>query len=107
MDKSHEIKLLASSICDCSEVKRALDSQSHPCHKVVAVQNEMVANDKSQRQRPEPWIGNLAKAKVLFLSSNPSITPTSATAPDRQMPAKQCITTFLSSANARCSNEAS
>lgn len=74
MDKSHEIKLLASSICDCSELKKALDSKSHPCHKVVAVQNEMVANDKSQRQRPEPWIGNLAKAKVLFLSSNPSIS---------------------------------
>ena len=69
-----EIKLLAGAICNCSEVMKALGNKSHPCHKVVSVQNEMTTQDANLRQRPEPWIGNLLSAKVLFLSSNPSIS---------------------------------
>ena len=74
MDKNRDIRLLASSICACPNVTKALTDERHPCHKVVNVQNEMISEAPDLRQRPEPWIGNLASAKVLFLSSNPSIS---------------------------------
>jgi hypothetical protein len=65
---------LAKSICACTEVGLALKDKNHPCHKVVMTQQEMIQGDESVRQRPEPWIGNLEKSKVLFISSNPSIS---------------------------------
>jgi hypothetical protein len=65
---------LATSICSCPEVDAALSNKSHPCHRVVSVQDEMVATDAQMRQRPEPWIGNIETAKVLFLSSNPGLS---------------------------------
>jgi hypothetical protein len=34
----------------------------------------MVATDAQMRQRPEPWIGNIETARVLFLSSNPGLS---------------------------------
>lgn len=65
---------LATSICSCPEVNAALGNKSHPCHRVVSVQEEMVATDAQMRQRPEPWIGNIETARVLFLSSNPGLS---------------------------------
>jgi hypothetical protein len=65
---------LAKSICACTEVGLALNDKNHPCHKVVMTQQEMIQGDESVRQRPEPWIGNLENSKVLFISSNPSIS---------------------------------
>ena len=65
---------LAKSICACAEVGLALKDKNHPCHKVVMTQQEMIQGDESVRQRPEPWIGNLENSKVLFISSNPSIS---------------------------------
>lgn len=41
---------------------------SHPCSSVVREQDHV-----PDRHLPEPWFGNLANAKVLFVSSNPSI----------------------------------
>ena len=74
---SSQVSLLAQQICDCPEVQNALSNSSHPCSKVVKVQNEMVAGDESMRQRPEPWIGDIQKSRVLFLSSNPGISDSS------------------------------
>ena len=74
---SSQVSLLAQQICDCSEVQNALSNSSHPCSKVVKVQNEMVAGDESMRQRPEPWIGDIQNSRVLFLSSNPGISDSS------------------------------
>ena len=37
-------------------------------------QKTMLQGDENMRQRPEPWIGNLQNSKVLFVSSNPSIS---------------------------------
>lgn len=65
---------LAKSICACTEVGLALTDKNHPCHKVVMTQQDMIQGDESMRQRPEPWIGNLENSKVLFISSNPSIS---------------------------------
>jgi hypothetical protein len=74
MDKVELAKNLARSICSCSELSKALGDSSHPCHKVVMTQKAMLQGDENLRQRPEPWIGNLQKSKVLFVSSNPSIS---------------------------------
>jgi hypothetical protein len=74
MDETNKISLLAKSICDCPEVARALNDVSHPCNKVVAVQNAIASVDPELRQRPEPWIGNIGDCKLLFLSSNPGIS---------------------------------
>ena len=65
---------LAKSICSCKEVGLALKDSNHPCHKVVMTQEQMTKGDENMRQRPEPWIGNLENSKVLFISSNPSIS---------------------------------
>jgi hypothetical protein len=74
MDKVELATNLARSICSCSELSKALGDSSHPCHKVVMTQNAMLQGDEDMRQRPEPWIGNLQNSKVLFVSSNPSIS---------------------------------
>lgn len=39
------------------------------CTKIAAVQN-----DFAKRQVPEPWNGDLVRARILFVSSNPSIS---------------------------------
>ena len=68
---------LALSIASCSEVCASLSNASHPCHKVVNWQSKQF-NPRietvvgSRLHRPEPWTGDLAKAKIIFLSSNPS-----------------------------------
>ena len=41
--------------------------EGHPCCEILKCQNEGI------RQVPEPWNGNIRTAKILFLSSNPSI----------------------------------
>lgn len=64
---------LATAICSCPEVGRALESRSHPCRSVVFEQNRIISIELD-RQRPEPWVGTLSKARLLFLSSNPSIS---------------------------------
>jgi hypothetical protein len=65
---------LAKKICACTELKNALSGSGHPCQKVAQTQDAMIIGNESLRQRPEPWIGNLQEAKVLFISSNPSIS---------------------------------
>jgi len=46
-------------------------SVDHPCSKIVNCQNSF----SEKTQLPEPWNGDITRAKVLFLSSNPSIDP--------------------------------
>lgn len=65
---------LAQAICSCPEVQNALENEDHPCRKVVLTQTNIARKDTDMRQRPEPWIGNLEKARILFISSNPSIS---------------------------------
>jgi hypothetical protein len=74
MDKVEVARNLARSICSCSELGKALGDSNHPCHKVVITQNVMLQGSENMRRRPEPWVGNLQNSKVLFISSNPSIS---------------------------------
>ena len=63
---------LALAISSCTEVCTALREKDHPCYKVVHEQTKLIEVE-IKRQRPEPWMGALAKANLLFVSSNPSI----------------------------------
>lgn len=69
---SDDLKL-AIAICACPEVQKALISASHPCRGVVFEQNPHISSEL-ERQRPEPWVGTLTQAKLLFLSSNPGLS---------------------------------
>lgn len=68
---------LGFGISNCPEVEVALQSGNHACHKVVKWQfdklnlsgNSIVG---SNLQRPEAWTGDLEKAPIIFLASNPS-----------------------------------
>lgn len=65
------IRLVFEAITDCPNVQTCLDGNSaHPCYKIVASQN---AATRSEFQVPEPWVGRIDVAPILFLSSNPSI----------------------------------
>jgi hypothetical protein len=61
---------LALEIARCPEVARARTSPSHPCSAIVRLQQD----DPHIFQVPEGWAGNLSTARVVFLSSNPSIS---------------------------------
>ena len=61
---------LALEIARCPEVERARRLVSHPCSSIVRLQQE----DPGTFQVPEGWAGNLSAARVVFLSSNPSIS---------------------------------
>ena len=70
-DRANKIKSLAISIACCSEMNRACVDSKHPCHKIVTTQKEF---GEEHRQVPEAWAGNLEQARVIFVSSNPSIS---------------------------------
>lgn len=58
-------------ISSCEEVDRAMKDRTHPCNKIVASQNR----GRESFQHPEPWNGNIEKADVLIIGSNPSFDP--------------------------------
>ncbi|MFN2927496.1 uracil-DNA glycosylase family protein [Lachnospiraceae bacterium YH-ros2228] len=64
-------KNLMMSISNCDEVERAKEDSNHPCYKIVHYQ--YIENQRKVFQHPEPWNGNIEKAAVLFVGSNPSI----------------------------------
>ena len=65
---------LILEICQCPNIALAKNDSSHPCHEIVNVQN----HNSNEFQLPEPWNGNITQAKLLFISSNPSIDESEA-----------------------------
>jgi uracil-DNA glycosylase len=66
-------------IARCPNVSRARTDVANPCHRVVSSQGLL----PEEFQVPEPWSGELHRAPLLFLSSNPgfgvgSVYPTSS-----------------------------
>jgi len=76
---------LLKKIACCDSMKYCLASgdESHPCHEVVHVQK---TNSFEQFSLPEPWSGELDTAKLLFVSSNPSIGEVPPTSPAEVYP---------------------
>lgn len=67
-----QVRQVALDVARCPEVPLARRQPGHPCHKIVTLQSE----DPPNWQVPEGWAGNLTSSKILFLSSNPSISET-------------------------------
>lgn len=68
---------LALEIASCGELQSALDDVAHPCHGVVSWQAKqwlppISKIEESEMHRPEAWTGDITKAQIMFLSSNPS-----------------------------------
>ncbi len=69
------------SIARCPALNECLSDPftAHPCRRVVDSQRGFPdLADARSHQLPEPWVGRLREAKLLFVSSNPSIDPTEA-----------------------------
>ncbi len=66
---------LLREIVQCVNVGicRTNPQQIHPCAAIVGLQ---MSKSKEDYQVPEPWSGRLEQARILFLSSNPSISET-------------------------------
>jgi hypothetical protein len=60
--------LLQIARCEFAVGDSARSETSHCCHKIVQLQPQ------NAFQLPEPWSGQIDKAPILFISSNPSIT---------------------------------
>jgi uracil-DNA glycosylase len=62
-------------VARCQNVKRCLESDApHPCREIVRDQmREQSVRSYDDFQVPEPWVGELDIAPILFISSNPSI----------------------------------
>jgi hypothetical protein len=66
-----EERALIIKVARCELIVRADREEDHPCHAVVGSQG---VTDEDDRQVPEAWAGNLHGSRVVFLSSNPSIS---------------------------------
>ena len=66
-----EERALIIKVARCELILRADREDAHPCHAVVGSQG---GTDENDRQVPEPWAGNLQGSRLVFLSSNPSIS---------------------------------
>jgi hypothetical protein len=64
-------KTLLHEIVNCPHAKKCLvgNGTENPCHPIVNSQG----HQPEQFQVPEPWSGQIERAPILFLSSNPSI----------------------------------
>jgi len=62
------------SIIQCEILARCKAGEDLPCSKIVSVQDVPLR----EHQVPEPWTGHLEKARLVFISSNPSIDPLEA-----------------------------
>lgn len=66
-DEEHSLLI---RVARCPLIGEAMRSASHPCHEVVASQDV----GEADRQVPEGWAGNLRDSRIVFISSNPSIS---------------------------------
>lgn len=68
-----DVDTLALEIARCPEILAAFDSAAHACSTIVGLQVDPRL-EPEKYQVPEAWAGNLESARVVFLSSNPSIS---------------------------------
>jgi Uracil DNA glycosylase superfamily len=66
---------LFHEIAHCPNIQYCYDTRqgSHPCSKIISVQRSYDSHILAHHQVPEPWVGDLEHAPILFLSSNPSL----------------------------------
>lgn len=66
-----EYNQLIIDVARCDEIEKAKVNENHSCHKIVEYQSKELGI--TNFQLAEPWNGDISKAEVLFISSNPSI----------------------------------
>lgn len=76
--------LLDIACCQSAKLCVSLSDKEHPCSKIV---DEQQTNSFQNFYLPEPWSGEILDARVLFLSSNPSIGPIPVESPSEIYPA--------------------
>jgi hypothetical protein len=69
---------VALRIARCEEIDRARDEEGHPCQRIVELQPDR-RTSPDEFQVPEGWAGNIESARIVFVSSNPSISDDAAT----------------------------
>jgi hypothetical protein len=62
---------LLERIVRCDEIAKAGPGSGHDCEEIVSVQHCLGGGESYQV--PEPWRGDIRRAPLLFVSSNPSI----------------------------------
>jgi hypothetical protein len=78
-ETEHDALLSEIARCPLAELNLCAERSTHPCHEVVTHQwPDIGAEDRRARWRrehhvPEPWVGHIEHAPLLFLSSNPSL----------------------------------
>jgi hypothetical protein len=76
------VRELLLEIAHCPILKSILDdpAPTHPCSRVALTQWEASSTEdrlwrwREVHQVPEPWVGHVREARLLFVSSNPSIS---------------------------------
>ena len=62
--------LLFTEITRCSVLESSKAGEPGPCKRIVDVQSHLPL---AAHQVPEPWTGDIEQARIVFISSNPSI----------------------------------
>ena len=66
-----EERAMIIKVARCDLIGKVHREGAHPCHAVVGCQS---GTNEDDRQVPEAWAGNLQGSRLVFLSSNPSIS---------------------------------
>jgi len=74
-DSEPPTRAVFESVSRCPNVRLCLEtSQPHPCRTIVEYQRrERGVTSYANFQVPEPWVGEIDVATILFVASNPSI----------------------------------
>jgi uracil-DNA glycosylase len=64
------IKSIIKDIINCPQIGEYYESRKNNCCEIIDFQKQ---KDRNNFQLPEPFSGNIDKAKILVISSNPSI----------------------------------
>jgi hypothetical protein len=70
MPDDAQVRSVALGVARCAQVPRARLDPAHPCRRIVTLQSD----EPAEWQVPEGWAGNLTESRIVFLSSNPSIS---------------------------------
>jgi hypothetical protein len=80
-----DVESIAVGISNCPKVASAFADPGHPCRKVATWQNQkfiglenVTSPVGTKIHRPEAWTGDLRKAPIVVLASNPSFDPDEA-----------------------------
>lgn len=73
MAASDEYKETFLTVARCPVVRAVYSGEQTACAAIVRTQIDGGAKEYAQFQVPEPWVGRIDLAPILFVSSNPSI----------------------------------